>query len=133
MRDTDGIRARLLDRFRDWSPRMRRLISDNDGLYVDRPIFALPAPHTWEHRPGVTLLGDAAHLMPPLGVGVNLAMLDACELALALARHDTVDEAVRAYERTMLPRSVETARALDGAAEHLLSTELPDFAGAEQS
>ncbi|MFJ6931514.1 FAD-dependent oxidoreductase [Streptomyces nigra] len=132
VRDTDGIRARLLDRFRDWSPRMRRLISDNDGLYVDRPIFALPVPHTWEHRPGVTLLGDAAHLMPPLGVGVNLAMLDACELALALARHDTVDEAVRAYERTMLPRSVETARALDGAAEHLLSTELPDFAAAEQ-
>lgn len=70
--------------------------------------------------------------MPPLGVGVSLSMLDACELALALARHDTVDEAVRAYERTMLPRSVETARALDGAAEHPLSTELPDFAAAEQ-
>ncbi|WP_433217578.1 hypothetical protein [Microtetraspora malaysiensis] len=41
---------------------MRRLISDNDGLYVDRPIFALPVPHTWEHNSTVTLLGDAAHL-----------------------------------------------------------------------
>lgn len=82
---------------------MRRLVGDNDGPYVDRPIHALPAGHTWQHSPSVTLLGDAAHLMPPLGVGVNLALLDACELALALARHDTVGEAVRAYEDTMLP------------------------------
>lgn len=107
---------------------MRRLITDNDGLYVDRPIYALPVPHTWEHDPTVTLVGDAAHLMPPLGVGVNLAMLDACELALAIARHDTAGDAVRAYEETMLPRSVAMARLLDGGAEELLSTEMPDFA-----
>ncbi|MET9069164.1 FAD-dependent oxidoreductase [Streptosporangium sandarakinum] len=128
---TDGIRALLLERYRDWSPRLRRMITDNDGPYVDRPIFALPVPHVWEHNPTVTLLGDAAHLMPPLGVGVNLAMLDACELALAVAHHDTVGEAVHAYERTMLPRSTETARLLDGAAGELLSTELPDFATAD--
>ncbi|MEU1200488.1 NAD(P)/FAD-dependent oxidoreductase [Streptomyces sp. NPDC005813] len=126
--DTDGIRALLLERYRDWSPHLRRLIADNDGPYVDRPIRALPVPHTWEHNPTVTLLGDAAHLMPPLGVGVNLALLDACELALALAHHDTVDGAVHAYEKTMLPRSTKTAELLDGAAEDLLSTELPDFA-----
>ncbi|MFF4181537.1 FAD-dependent oxidoreductase [Streptomyces sp. NPDC001750] len=126
--DTDGIRALLLERYRNWSPRLRQLITDNDGLYIDRSIFALPVPHIWEHSPTVTLLGDAAHLMPPLGVGVNLAMLDACELALALARHDAVDDAIRAYEKTMLPRSTEMAQLLDGAAEHLLSTHLPDFA-----
>ncbi|MGW5266695.1 FAD-dependent oxidoreductase [Microbispora sp. NPDC004025] len=130
-RATNGIRALLLERYRDWSPRLRRLITDNDGPYVDRPIFALPVPHAWEHDPTMTLLGDAAHLMPPLGVGVNLAMLDACELALAIVRHDTVGEAVRAYEKTMLPRSTEMARLLDGAADGLLSTELPDFAGAD--
>ncbi|MFF9624927.1 FAD-dependent oxidoreductase [Streptomyces griseosporeus] len=128
MEDTDGIRALLLDRYRDWAPSLRRLLTDNDGRYVDRPIFALPVPHTWEHNPTVTLLGDAAHLMPPLGVGVNLAMLDASELALALAQHDTVDEAVRAYEKSMLPRSTEMQHLLDNGAEHLLSTDLPDFA-----
>ncbi|MFE7165808.1 FAD-dependent oxidoreductase [Streptomyces sp. NPDC057616] len=130
--DTDGIRHVLLERYAHWSPRMRELITGNDGPYVDRPIFALPVPHTWDHHPTVTLLGDAAHLMPPLGVGVNLAMLDACELALAIAHTDTVDEAVRAYEKTMVPRSTETARLLDGAAAGLLSTELPDFAGADR-
>jgi 2-polyprenyl-6-methoxyphenol hydroxylase-like FAD-dependent oxidoreductase len=126
--DTDAIRALLLKEYAHWSPNLRRLISDNDGPYVDRPIHVLPAPHTWAHNPTVTLLGDAAHLMPPLGVGVNLAMLDAGELALALAGAPTIDDAIRAYEHTMLPRSAEMARLLEGGAEHLLSDELPDFA-----
>ncbi|MFF3831822.1 FAD-dependent oxidoreductase [Streptomyces sp. NPDC002458] len=129
--DTEGIRAHLLEAYAGWSPQMLRMITDNDGPYVDRPLFALPVPHTWEHTPGVTLLGDAAHLMPPLGVGVNLAMLDACELALALADASTVDDAVRGYEKTMLPRSAELARQLEGGAEHLLG--VPDAEGAGPS
>ncbi|WP_181776063.1 FAD-dependent oxidoreductase [Amycolatopsis pittospori] len=118
--DTAEIRARLLDAFSEWSPPMLRMITDNDGPYVDRPLFVLPVPHTWKHTPNVTLLGDAAHLMPPLGVGVNLAMLDACELALALAGSATIGEAVATYEKTMLPRSVEIARQLENGAEGLL-------------
>lgn len=128
IQDTDGIRAFLLEQYRDWSPRLRQLITDNDGLHVDRPIYALPVPHTWEHNPTVALLGDAAHLMPPLGVGVNLAMLDACELALAVANNNAIDDAIHAYEKTMLPRSHQMQQLLDHGAEELLSTELPDFA-----
>ncbi|MEU9454480.1 NAD(P)/FAD-dependent oxidoreductase [Streptomyces sp. NPDC048277] len=127
--DTDRIRAVLLDEFAHWSPRMRQMISENDGPYIDRPILALPVPHTWEHNATVTLLGDAAHLMPPLGVGVNLAMLDASELALALADAATVDDALRTYEKSMLPRSTETAKAIEHGAEHLLSADIPDFGG----
>ncbi|MEU4330081.1 FAD-dependent oxidoreductase [Nonomuraea dietziae] len=126
--DTDAIRALLLEEYATWSPRLRQLISGNDGRYVDRPIFALPVPHTWAHNPTVTLLGDAAHLMPPLGVGVNLAMLDASELAVTLANSATVADAVRAYESTMLPRATEMAKLLEGGTEQLLSDELPDFA-----
>ncbi|MCC5478268.1 FAD-dependent oxidoreductase [Streptomyces barringtoniae] len=125
--DTDGIRALLLGEYAHWSPRMHQMIAENDGPYIDRPIFALPVPHAWEHNPTVTLLGDAAHLMPPLGVGVNLAMLDASEIALALANSATIDDAIRTYEKTMLPRSTETAKALEGGAEHLLSAGVPDF------
>ncbi|MFS8201433.1 FAD-dependent oxidoreductase [Streptomyces sp. CWNU-52B] len=125
--DTAGIRAQLLDEFAEWAPAMRQMISANDGPYVDRPLYVLPAPHTWDHVPTVTLLGDAAHLMPPIGVGVNLAMLDAHDLALALATHPTVDEAVRAYEKTMLPRSTDLAEALVGGADFLLEVdERPD-------
>ncbi|MFJ7239727.1 FAD-dependent oxidoreductase [Streptomyces olivaceus] len=122
--DTDRIRARLLGEYAGWAPELLRMITDNDGPYVDRPLFALPVPHTWPHTPGLTLLGDAAHLMPPLGAGVNLAMLDAAELALALAGSATVEDAVRGYEEVMLPRSAEIAGMLDGGAEFLL--EVPD-------
>jgi 2-polyprenyl-6-methoxyphenol hydroxylase-like FAD-dependent oxidoreductase len=126
-RSTAEIRAELLAEFADWSPGLRRLVSDNDGPYVDRPILALPVPHTWAHHPSVTLLGDAAHLMPPLGVGVNLAMLDASDLALALAGSASVDEGVRAYEEVMLPRSAEIAKMLEGRAEDLLSADVPSL------
>lgn len=122
--DTKGIRALLLAEYGDWSPLLLRLITDNDGPYVDRPLFALPVPHAWEHSPSVTLLGDAAHLMPPLGVGVNLAMLDAAELARALVDSASVDEAVRAYEERMLPRSAEIATLLEGGADGMLA--VPD-------
>jgi 2-polyprenyl-6-methoxyphenol hydroxylase-like FAD-dependent oxidoreductase len=111
--------------FAHWSPRLRRLITDRDGPLIERPIFALPVPHLWETVPTVTLLGDAAHLMPPLGVGVNLAMLDAYELAVAIAESPTIEDAVRTYEKAMLPRSAEMARLTEGGGEFLLSNELP--------
>jgi 2-polyprenyl-6-methoxyphenol hydroxylase-like FAD-dependent oxidoreductase len=131
--DTAAIRAHLLDEFADWSPRLRRMITDNDGPYVDRPLFALPVEHAWDHVPTVTLLGDAAHLMPPVGVGVNLAMLDARDLALALADSPTVDEAIRTYEKVMLPRSTEMARITEHGHESLLSAEVPDFGYGEDA
>jgi 2-polyprenyl-6-methoxyphenol hydroxylase-like FAD-dependent oxidoreductase len=66
--------------------------------------------------------------MPPLGVGVNLAMLDASDLALALARSASVDEAVRVYEDVMLPRSATMAALLEGGAQHLVEGAVPGFA-----
>src|SRR5262245_18327377 len=106
---------------------MRQMISRNEGPYIDRTIFTLPVPHAWAHNPTMTILGDAAHLMPPLGVDVNLAMLDASDLALALASATTIDDAVRTYETTMLPCSIEVAGTLEGGAEHLLGGDLPDL------
>ncbi|MEU9482720.1 NAD(P)/FAD-dependent oxidoreductase [Streptomyces decoyicus] len=108
--DTEAVRGVLLDAFAGWDDRLLALLRDNDGGFVNRPLFALPVPHTWTHTPGLTLLGDAAHLMSPFsGMGANLAMLDGCELARALAGHSDQDAAVRAYEAVMLPRSAEAA------------------------
>ncbi|MCM2412059.1 NAD(P)/FAD-dependent oxidoreductase [Streptomyces sp. RKAG290] len=124
--DTDAVRAYLLSRFTGWSPDLLGLITDTDSGYVNRPLYALPVPHTWPHTPGVTLLGDAAHLMSPFsGMGANLAMLDGADLAHAVAKQPTLDEAVAAYEDVMLPRSAEAA---GGAVEGLDGAFAPDSA-----
>ena len=94
-----------------WAPQFRRLLAACDEPFVVRPITVLPIGLTWPRRSGVTLLGDAAHLMPPVGEGANAAMLDAAELALAIAAHPgDLEAALAAYEPPMQARATETAK-----------------------
>ncbi|KAI4860021.1 monooxygenase [Hypoxylon rubiginosum] len=92
------------------------LRADLDAVVV-RNIWMLPVGTRWAHRNGVTLIGDAAHVMPPFaGVGVNVAMQD----ALVLAKHITgvkdltddsaISRAIRDYEGEMFDRAEAHAR-----------------------
>lgn len=108
--DTEAARAHLLGVFHGWHDDLLDLVRQADGGFTERPIHVLPVGHTWAHVPGVTLLGDAAHLMPPYGVGANLAMADGADLAEAIAAHDDLGEAVRAYEHRMHARGEAAAR-----------------------
>ena len=109
--DAAAARSILLKEFADWSDELKDLIRNCDDTVTPRLIYALPIGHSWAHSVGVTLLGDAAHVMSPYaGEGANLAMLDATELALAIVEHgDDIETALTQYESAMFPRSKAAA------------------------
>ena len=96
--------------FDGWAPELTALITDGETDPVPRPIYALPVENRWDRIPGVTLLGDAAHLMAPSGEGANLAMYDGAELGNAIASNPgDVEAALLAYEKDLFPRSASEA------------------------
>jgi len=83
-----------------WEPLFRQAVS-----MVWRPLLVCPMNQHWEPKPNVTLVGDAAHVMPPYaGEGVNMAMLDALVLSKFLLGEDMPSGAIAAYEAEMFAR-----------------------------
>lgn len=103
--------ARVADEFKEWAAPLRALITDTETEPVVRPIYALPIAHRWPRVAGVTILGDAAHLMSPFaGEGANLAIYDGAELAKAISTYpDDIEAALACYERDLFPRSASVA------------------------
>jgi 2-polyprenyl-6-methoxyphenol hydroxylase-like FAD-dependent oxidoreductase len=126
--------AQVAAEFADWAPALRAFILDTDRDPVPRVLHALPAPYGWQRgsQPndgaarGVTLLGDAAHLMAPNGEGANLALMDGAELGKAIAAHPgDVDAALRDYEADMFARSAPVAAETDALFQTCFGAQSP--------
>ncbi|GIM91904.1 FAD-dependent oxidoreductase [Paractinoplanes toevensis] len=120
-------KARIAAEFEGWAPELTALITDSDQAPVLRSIYRLPDTHRWPRVPGVTLLGDAAHVTVPGGEGANNAMLDGAELGLAIAAHpgDT-EAALAAFEEAMFRRSEAEAPAARETVEMIFGDGAPD-------
>jgi 2-polyprenyl-6-methoxyphenol hydroxylase-like FAD-dependent oxidoreductase len=124
--DPTAARRALLHEYADWAPALTNLIRDSDDTIVARRIYALPTGHTWARVEGITLVGDAAHLMSPFaGEGANLALIDGADLARAIIANDDLGKAVAEYEEIMFPRAAGSAvKSADGL-DMMFTTEAP--------
>jgi 2-polyprenyl-6-methoxyphenol hydroxylase-like FAD-dependent oxidoreductase len=122
----EKARTQLLTLFDGWSADLLEVIRICNDDMVSRPLYTLPIGHSWEMHPGVTLIGDAAHLMPPFaGQGVNQAMQDAVELARALTEHSSLESAIQAYEQGMFPRAKKGAEITEMGRISILGSDAP--------
>jgi len=99
----------LLALYKDWSfdwIDVHQMIQASEAIYEFPMSDRNPLPKWSFGR--VTLLGDAAHPMYPIGSnGASQAILDAAALTLALNTNDTLEAALRQYDAERIPATTQ--------------------------
>jgi 2-polyprenyl-6-methoxyphenol hydroxylase-like FAD-dependent oxidoreductase len=93
-----------------WDPIWHELFNNEHTTFIPRPQYCMPLDQKWQAKSNITLIGDAAHVMPPYaGEGVNMAMLDALQLSenLISGRFTDLQDAIADYEEQMHIRFAE--------------------------
>lgn len=111
--NAEEVKKAILHEFEGWAEPLLQLtqVADANNLNAGS-LYELPVGHRWTTRPGVTLIGDAAHLATPFGgEGVNVAMEDAFLLSRAViaAANDpdplqALPNQIKAFEEDMFLR-----------------------------
>ncbi|PKS06125.1 hypothetical protein jhhlp_007442 [Lomentospora prolificans] len=88
--------------------------AENPDANLDiRALYTLPHGLSWQHKPGVTIVGDAAHLMLPNGEGVNSAMFDSLLLSQAIIKaYETAAKGTDSFQSIFDPLLEESEAAL---------------------
>ena len=99
--------------YSEWDNIWHELFENAATSFIARPIYCMPLDQTWKALPNLTMLGDAAHVMPPFaGEGANMAMLDALELSDCFCNENFSDiqTAIASYENQMRKRAAAAAQ-----------------------
>ncbi len=106
-KDNKQMLAWFKKEFSEWSNVWYELFENESTLFIPRPQYCMPLDQKWIAQSNITLIGDAAHWMPPFaGEGVNMAMLDALQLSESLTNpaFKNTQTAIAIYEKKMFKR-----------------------------
>ncbi|WP_316748126.1 NAD(P)/FAD-dependent oxidoreductase [Pedobacter gandavensis] len=99
--------------FTGWSDGWQEFFANEEVHYILRPQYYFPLNQSWETQENLTMIGDAAHRMPPFaGEGANVAMQDAFELAACLTGNQFPDlkTAISHFEKQMIARGADATQ-----------------------
>jgi 2-polyprenyl-6-methoxyphenol hydroxylase-like FAD-dependent oxidoreductase len=127
--DISTVKETLSLQFHDWAPELRNALAAVQGDAAWREIYMLPVGFEWPHKKGVTLLGDAAHVMSPFsGIGVNTAFHDALLLSHQIVKcvrsekSAYLDKFIVNYETEMFVHAHKAQKHSEGSMNDMLFT-----------
>ena len=63
--DSKAVLNAITTAYHDWSPELLTMLTQVDGKFHRWPLSVMPTDYRWETRPGLAMVGDSSHAMPP--------------------------------------------------------------------
>lgn len=112
-KNREAVQAWFKQEFAGWSEDWYEFFTNDEVYFIPRPQYYFPLDQSWETQESLTMIGDAAHRMPPYaGEGANVALQDAFELAECLTGNafPNLKAALSHFEKEMVVRGANSTK-----------------------